>query len=66
MLKYISCSIDKDGSLSLDWTEWRNFFQLYPSGDFETMLSFWRKSLVTHCTNPNPSLTHLDIELIIY
>jgi hypothetical protein len=38
--------IDKDGSLSLDWTEWRNFFQLYPSGDLEDMVSYWRQSLV--------------------
>lgn len=43
------CRIDKDGSLSLDWTEWRNFFQLYPSGDLEDMVTYWRQSLV--CTN---------------
>lgn len=38
--------IDKDGSLSLDWNEWRNYFQFYPSGDLEDLVLFWRKSLM--------------------
>jgi len=38
--------IDRDGSLSLDWTEWRNFFQLYPSGELEDIVSYWRQSLM--------------------
>ncbi len=40
--------IDKDGSLSVDWKEWRNFFQLYPSGDLEDMVQYWRQSLVSN------------------
>jgi solute carrier family 25 phosphate transporter 23/24/25/41 len=38
--------IDRDGSLSLDWTEWRNFFQLYPSGDLEDIVAYWRQNLM--------------------
>lgn len=38
--------LDKDGSLSVDWDEWRNFFQLYPSDDLETMVQYWRQSLM--------------------
>ncbi|KAI0214441.1 Calcium-binding mitochondrial carrier protein SCaMC-1 [Lamellibrachia satsuma] len=38
--------IDKDGSVSLSWTEWRDFFQLYPSTHLEDMVRFWRKSLM--------------------
>ncbi|ESN92494.1 hypothetical protein HELRODRAFT_103700 [Helobdella robusta] len=38
--------IDKDGSLSLDWEEWRNFFQLMPSANLEDMIVFWRQSLM--------------------
>lgn len=38
--------IDQDGSLSLDWTEWRNFFQLYPSGELEDIVAFWRQNLM--------------------
>ena len=38
--------MDKDGSLTLDWDEWRNFFELYPSESLEDMIMYWRQSLV--------------------
>ena len=41
--------MDKDGSLSVDWDEWRQFFQLYPKEDLESMVQFWRQSLVSGC-----------------
>jgi len=43
---FVMCRIDRDGSLSLDWNEWRNFFQFYPSGDLEDIVKYWRQSLV--------------------
>ena len=38
--------IDMDGSVSLSWTEWRDFFQLYPSTHLDDMVRFWRKNLM--------------------
>ena len=39
--------IDKDGSLSVEWEEFRNFMQLAPSGDLEDIISYWRQNLVS-------------------
>ena len=43
----INSRIDKDGSLSVDWEEFRNFMQLAPSGDLEDIISYWRQNLVS-------------------
>ena len=39
--------IDNDGSLSVEWEEFRNFMQLAPSGDLEDLVSYWRQNLVS-------------------
>ena len=39
--------IDKDGSLSVEWEEFRNFMQLAPSGDLEDIVMYWRQNLVS-------------------
>ncbi|XP_014665203.1 PREDICTED: calcium-binding mitochondrial carrier protein SCaMC-1-like [Priapulus caudatus] len=34
--------MDKDGSLSIDWNEWRNYLFLNPSTDIHGIINFWR------------------------
>ncbi|KAK2142548.1 hypothetical protein LSH36_940g01003 [Paralvinella palmiformis] len=38
--------IDHDGSLTVDWAEWRSFFQLCPDTQLEKLLLYWRQSLM--------------------
>lgn len=44
---FMAIRIDKDGSLSIDWQEWRDFFNLYPADTLDEMLRFWRQSCVS-------------------
>ncbi len=39
--------IDKDGSLSIDWREFRDFLQLTSCENLEDIVSFWRQSCVS-------------------
>ena len=56
MFYLVADSIDKDGSLSVDWAEWRSFFQLYPGAELEDLVQFWRQSLVSNHGNTGASL----------
>ena len=46
---YVLCfSMDKDGSLKIDWNEWREYHFLNPSGhSIHDILQFWRHSSVS-------------------
>ncbi|XP_072015701.1 calcium-binding mitochondrial carrier protein SCaMC-2-like [Amphiura filiformis] len=35
-------SMDKDGTLKVDWNEWRNYLILHPSADLRDIYSYWR------------------------
>ncbi len=39
--------IDKDGSLGVEWKEFRNFMQLAPSANLSDLVSYWRQNLVS-------------------
>lgn len=36
------CYMDKDGTLKVDWNEWRNYLLLHPSSDLRDIYAFWR------------------------
>ncbi|XP_071802790.1 mitochondrial adenyl nucleotide antiporter SLC25A24-B-like isoform X2 [Asterias amurensis] len=35
-------SMDKDGSLKVDWNEWRNYLLLHPSSDLRDIYTYWK------------------------
>lgn len=35
-------SMDKDGTLKVDWNEWRNYLLLHPSSDLRDIYAYWR------------------------
>ncbi|XP_038063947.1 calcium-binding mitochondrial carrier protein SCaMC-2-like isoform X2 [Patiria miniata] len=35
-------SMDKDGSLKVDWNEWRNYLLLHPSADLKDIYTYWK------------------------
>ncbi|XP_030061362.1 mitochondrial adenyl nucleotide antiporter SLC25A24 [Microcaecilia unicolor] len=39
-------SIDVDGTMSVDWNEWRNHFLLNPAEDIQEIIRYWKHSTV--------------------
>ncbi len=39
--------LDKDGSLHIDWSEWRDFFRFTPHTQMERALHYWRVNTFT-------------------
>ncbi|KAM3848414.1 mitochondrial adenyl nucleotide antiporter SLC25A23-like [Vipera latastei] len=39
-------SIDKDGTMTIDWNEWRDHFILNPLENMEEIVHFWKHSMV--------------------
>ncbi|XP_015460327.3 calcium-binding mitochondrial carrier protein SCaMC-1 [Astyanax mexicanus] len=39
-------SIDADGTMSVDWNEWRNHFLFNPATDLEEIIRYWKHSTV--------------------
>lgn len=37
-------SIDTDGTMTIDWNEWRDYFLLNPATDIEEIIRFWKRS----------------------
>ncbi|XP_043913109.1 calcium-binding mitochondrial carrier protein SCaMC-3 [Protopterus annectens] len=42
----ILLSMDRDGTLTIDWMEWRDHFLLNPLADMEEILYYWKHSTV--------------------
>lgn len=40
-------SIDSDGTMTVDWDEWRDYFLLNPVTDIEDIIRFWKGSTGT-------------------
>ncbi|NXS39623.1 SCMC1 protein, partial [Balaeniceps rex] len=49
-------SIDADGTMTVDWNEWRDHFMFNPATDIEEIIRYWKHSTVTslgdYQTNP--------------
>ena len=39
--------MDKDGTLKVDWNEWRNYLLLHPSSDLKDIVAYWRHATVS-------------------
>ena len=40
--------MDKDGTLKIDWEEWRNYLLLSATANLHDMLHYWRHASVCH------------------
>ncbi|XP_035684285.1 calcium-binding mitochondrial carrier protein SCaMC-2-like isoform X4 [Branchiostoma floridae] len=38
-------SMDKDGTLTVDWDEWREYLLLHPSADLKDIVKYWRHTV---------------------
>ncbi|XP_041839983.1 calcium-binding mitochondrial carrier protein SCaMC-3-like isoform X2 [Melanotaenia boesemani] len=42
----ILLSMDKDGTMTIDWTEWRDYFLFNPLTNMEDVARFWKRSMM--------------------
>ena len=40
------CSIDADGTMTVDWTEWREHFLFNPAANLQEIIRYWKHSSV--------------------
>lgn len=41
-----SCRMDKDGTMTIDWSEWRDHFLFIPLANMEDVARYWKRSMV--------------------
>lgn len=52
--------MDKNGTMTIDWNEWRDYHLLHPVENIPEIILYWKHSTVrphTHCPLGQPSLT---------
>lgn len=44
----VSSSMDKGGTMTIDWNEWRDYFLFNPLSNMEEVARYWKRSMVKH------------------
>lgn len=51
------CSIDVDGTMTVDWNEWRQHFLFNPATNLQEIIRYWKHSTVGPVTPLTETLT---------
>lgn len=43
---FCACSIDVDGTMTVDWNEWREHFLFNPATNLQEIIRYWKHSTV--------------------
>lgn len=43
---HLSCSMDKNGTMTIDWNEWRDYHLLHPVENIPEIILYWKHSTV--------------------
>ena len=44
---HVSCSMDKNGTMTIDWHEWRDYHLLHPVENIPEIILYWKHSTVS-------------------
>lgn len=44
----VTSSMDRDGTMTINWTEWRDHFLFNPFHNMEEIVLYWKHSHVSH------------------
>lgn len=49
---FLSFSMDKNGTMTIDWNEWRDYHLLHPADNIPEIILYWKHSTVSenYCT----------------
>lgn len=46
-IRAFSCSMDKNGTMTIDWNEWRDYHLLHPVENIPEIILYWKHSTVS-------------------
>lgn len=56
-------SIDVDGTMSLDWNEWRDHFLFNPADNLQEIIHYWKHSTVSSTKELRYCISHSSITI---
>lgn len=61
----VASRIDRDRSLSIDWEEWRDFFEFSSSETLDELVQYWRHSVVSKNTKYRTLLSWIHLTFLV-
>lgn len=61
---FFDFSIDSDGTMTIDWDEWKYYFLLHPAASIDEIAGFWKRSTVRLTLYFTPFLFALNVRAV--